>query len=58
MDCFWSWPTLVTYRKARRRDVGDGDLSPNCSCLQYKQLSYSSEAPEGGGNKQKQAILG
>lgn len=27
--------------------MGDGDLSLNCKCLQYKQLSCSSGAPKG-----------
>lgn len=47
LDCCWSWPTPVTYRKDRSSGVGDGDLSLNCKCLQYKQLSCSSGLPRG-----------
>lgn len=33
--------------------MGDGNLPPNCKCLQYKQLSYSSAALSGGKKKKK-----
>lgn len=47
LDCSWCWPTRGTYRKDRSSGVGDGDLSLNCKCLQYKQLSCSSGLPRG-----------
>lgn len=41
------WPTPVTYRKDQSSGVGDGDLSLNCKCLQYNQLSCSPGVPRG-----------